>query len=175
MKLTKYGVTLNRLTEDKIEMIRNWRNDPKIVRYMEYKEYITPEMQTAWFQKINNDNNYYFLIEFNGKEIGLINVRDIDYELREGEGGIYIYDDDCLNSTISFQATMCLYDFCFETLKLERLIAHILKDNKRAIKYNKLLGYELTVGQDEVNNQLYILTAENYFTQRTYISPIINY
>ncbi len=175
MKLTKYGVTLNRLTEDKIEMIRNWRNDPKIVQYMEYKEYITPEMQTAWFQKINNDNNYYFLIEFNGKEIGLINVRDIDYELREGEGGIYIYDDDCLNSTISFQATMCLYDFCFETLKLERLIAHILKDNKRAIKYNKLLGYELTVGQDEVNNQLYILTAENYFTQRTYISPIINY
>ncbi len=175
MKLTKYGVTLNRLTEDKIELIRNWRNDPKIVQHMEYKEYITADMQIVWFQKVNNGNNYYFIIEYNEKEIGLINIRDIDYELMEGEGGIYIYDDECLNSTISFQATMCLYDFCFETLKLNRLIAHILKDNKRAIKYNKLLGYELSTGQAAINNQLYILTYENYFTKRIEISPIINF
>ena len=35
---------------------------------MEYKDYITPEMQSAWFRKINNDNNFYFII--NTKKAG---------------------------------------------------------------------------------------------------------
>jgi len=175
MKLTKYGVTLNLLTEDKIEMIRIWRNDPKIVQYMEYRGYITPEMQEKWFNSINNENNYYFIFEFKGKEIGLINVRDIDSQLKIGEAGIYIYDDEWLNSTISFQASMCLYDFCFEILKLTRINAHILKDNKRAIKFNKLMGYEISGDEEDNLNQLYILSHENYLTKRNDILSIINY
>ena len=119
MEISNYGVTLRRLTEDKIEMIRNWRNDPKIAQYMEYKEYISPEMQKKWFDKINNDNNYYFLIVVDNKEIGLINIRDIDYEKREGEGRIYIYDDEYLNSDISFRSVLLLFDFGFEKLGLE--------------------------------------------------------
>ena len=100
MKITNYGVTLSRLTEDKIELVRNWRNDPKIAQYMEFKEHITPEMQLNWFKKINNENNYFFIIEFEGKEIGLINVKDIHYSEKVGEGGIFIYDDNYLNSDI---------------------------------------------------------------------------
>ena len=38
----KYGITLKRLTVDKIELVRNWRNDPKISQYMEFRDYITP-------------------------------------------------------------------------------------------------------------------------------------
>jgi len=170
MKITNYGVTLVRLTEDKIEMVRNWRNDPKIVQFMEFKEFITPEMQLNWFHKINNDKNYFFIIEFEGREIGLVNVKDVDFEKMEGEGGIFIYDDDCLNSTISFQAILCLYDFCFITLKLNRLIAHVLKDNKRAIKFNRLFGYEISTNQEELNNQLYILTSEDYLKNSVEIS-----
>ncbi|MDA3780720.1 MAG: GNAT family N-acetyltransferase [Bacteroidales bacterium] len=117
MKVTKYGVTLNRLTEDKIEQVRLWRNDPKISQYMEFQDYITPEMQKAWFKKIDNKNNYYFIIEFDRKEIGLINIRDIDYEKREGEGGIFIYDDFYLNSDVSFRSVLCLFDFSFKTLE----------------------------------------------------------
>ncbi|MCG6538004.1 MAG: GNAT family N-acetyltransferase, partial [Syntrophales bacterium LBB04] len=98
-------------------MVRNWRNDPKITQYMEYKEYITPEMQKAWFNRINNDNNYYFIIEYEGKEIGLINTKDIDHEKQEGEGGIYIYDDSCLKTDVPVRASQCHGEFFFETLK----------------------------------------------------------
>ena len=69
IKLEKYGVTLKQLTHDKIELVREWRNDPKISQYMEYREYITSEMQEKWFEETNNDKNYFFLIEFEGKEI----------------------------------------------------------------------------------------------------------
>lgn len=174
MKITKYGVTLTRLTENKIEMIRNWRNDTKISKFMEYREIITSEMQLNWYHKIDNDKNYFFIIEIDNKEIGLINIRDINSETKEGEAGIYIYDDEYLNSTISFQAAFCMYDFGFEELRLENIIAHILKDNKRAIKYNKMIGFQKADNQDNITNQKYILTAQNYYSSRDELSPIIN-
>ena len=49
MFFEKYGVKLERLTADKIELVRNWRNDPKISQYMEFRDHITAEMQKKWF------------------------------------------------------------------------------------------------------------------------------
>jgi UDP-4-amino-4,6-dideoxy-N-acetyl-beta-L-altrosamine N-acetyltransferase len=158
--VTKYGITLSRLTENKIELIRQWRNDPKIAQYMEFKEYITPEMQVTWFNKINNESNYFFIIEFEEKEIGLINIKEIDE--KEGEAGIFIFDDTYLNSDVSFRASLCLNDFGFETLHLKRMKAHILRTNKRAIQFNKLIGYKIAENQDSILNQLYYLTKEDY-------------
>lgn len=174
MEISKYGVTLRQLTEDKLEMVRNWRNDPKISQYMEYRDYITPEMQINWFKKINNKHNYYFIIEFEGKEIGLSNLRDIDYEKGEGEGGIFIYDDEYLNSTVSFQTDLCLHDFAFEGLKLKRIIAHIMKDNKRAIQYNKMQGLKLQPNQENVVNQLYTLELNDYIEAKKKLLKILN-
>ena len=174
MKLEKYEIVLNRLTHDKIEMVRNWRNDPKISKYMEFRDYITPQMQEEWFNKINNDHNFFFIIETDGNEIGVTNIKDIDYEQKTGEGGIYIYNDKYLNSDISFRASLCIADFCFETLHLEKIIAHILSDNKRAIKYNLLLGFEKQPHQENVKNQLYYLGKENYFKKRTLVCKFLN-
>ncbi len=175
MEITKYGITLRRLTEDKLEMIRNWRNDPKISQYMEFQDYITPEMQANWFKKIDNEYNYYFIIEYENKEIGLTNIRDIDYTKKEGEGGIYIYDDNYLNTTVSYQAILCLNDFGFEDLKLDRMIAHIRQDNKRAIKYNLILGYIKQPGQEQILNQLYTLNAADYLVAKKKIIRLLNY
>lgn len=161
MEISGYGVTLRRLTEDKIEMVRNWRNDPKIQQYMEFRDYITPEMQKKWFERINNDNNYYFIIVYEGKEIGLINIRDIDYEKKTGEPGIFIYDDEYLNTDVPMRASFCMGDFIWGTLKLEKMHIHVLRDNKRAIIMNKAFGYKLADGQEDVENQLYLLTKEN--------------
>jgi hypothetical protein len=37
-----------------------------------------------------------------------------------------------------------------------------LKDNDRAIHYNQVIGYKLLPGQENVSNQLYELTSEDY-------------
>lgn len=170
--LEGYGVLLKRLTEDKIELIRNWRNDPKISKYMEFRDYITPEMQLKWFKKIDNDCNFYFIIEVDGNEIGLVNVRDVDYQKKEGEGGIFIYDDSYLNSMVSFQTALILNDFCFEKLGLERMVAHIMSDNKRAIDYNKHQGYKIQPNQEGIMNQLYYLSRTDYFEKRKKIARL---
>jgi len=174
MVISNYGVLLQRLTLDKIEMIRNWRNDAKISQYMEFKEYITPEMQKKWFDKINNDDNYYFIIQVDNKEVGLINIKDIDYNIKEGEAGIFIYDDEYLNSEVAFKAVFVLFDYCFYKLKLEKIKAHILKTNKRAVKYNMSLGYKIVDSNDINENQLYSLKLDDYLEKRNKLLKFLN-
>lgn len=163
MEISGYGVTLRRLTEDKIEMVRNWRNDPKIQQYMEFRDYITPEMQKKWFERINNDNNYYFVIVVDNKEVGLTNLRDIDYVDGIAEPGIFIYDDEYLNSPLSFKVALCLSDFGFDNLGLKTFYGHVLKGNKRAKRFNSALGYKMCDGENEKHLQLHCLTKESYY------------
>lgn len=172
--VNKYGVTLRRLTEDKIELVRQWRNDPKISQFMEYREIITPEQQLTWFHRIDNENNYYFIIEVDGKEIGLTNVKDIDYKKKCGEPGIFIYDDAYLNGTYSFRTSMCLNDFIFEVLGLNYLYGHVLKNNKRAQRYNKTFGYKLVSGQENIDNQLHTLNKEDYYISKKQLIKLLN-
>lgn len=152
LTLTGYGVTLRRLTHDKIEMLRQWRNDPKIQQYMIYREYITPEMQEKWFEKINNDNNFYFIIEYEGREVGMIHIKDVDYTKKTGEPGQFMYDDDLLDSDVSMRASLCLMDFVWEKLGLESMYIHVVGTNKRALDYNLLIGYEIVSGYENKEN-----------------------
>lgn len=133
---------------------------------MEYRDEITPEMQETWFKKIDNIHNFYFLINVDGKDIGLINVKDVDYEKGTGEPGIFIWDDEYLNSTYSFCASFNFNDFCFETIGLKEFICHVLRDNKRAIQFNKAFGYKISGNQEKVYNQEYRLTHSDYINNR---------
>lgn len=173
MEIRKYGVCFRRLTEDKTELVRNWRNDPKITQFMEYREYITSGMQREWFKKVNNDRNYYFIVEYEGQEIGLVNIKDIDYNLKCGEAGIFIYDDRYLNGDVSFRCALCNIDFAFENLKLDFLYGHIMSDNKRAVRYNKALGFCLAENQENIDKQLYVLSKEEYTGKREHILKLL--
>lgn len=170
-----YEVRLVPMTEEKIEKIRQWRNDSKISRYMEHQAYITPEMQQKWFESVCTPNSYYSIIEYEGKEIGLVNVKDIDYNEMTAEGGLFIYNDFYLNSDVSFRVALCHNDFLFDSVKLRKVYIHILKNNKRAIEYNKIFGYILLDDQEDVENQGYVLNSkEIYYKQRKLILKLIS-
>ncbi len=164
-RIEAYGVVLKRLTEDKIELVRNWRNDPKIQQYMFFREYITPEMQLNWFKKTNNEFNHYFIIEIEGKEIGLANIKDVDYEKKEGEAGIFIYEDEYLDGTASYQISLAMSDFAYDTLGLVKQTAVIEKNNKRAIDYNLSLGAKIVVEEENVVSVEHL--QEDYITNKT--------
>ena len=123
---------------------------------MEYRDYITPEMQDAWFKRIDNDRNYYYIISYKGEDIGLINIKDYDPSIRAGESGSFIYEDKYLNTDIAYRAHLALFDFCFDTLCMDSIHAHILNANKRAIRFVKYLGY-YNVGEGQ-----YLLIKSDY-------------
>jgi RimJ/RimL family protein N-acetyltransferase len=162
MKYIKYGITLSHLREEDIEMVRQWRNDPVVVANYEYREYITPEMQQAWFRSVNNTNNLYTIIGFQGEKIGVINLKDINWEEQTTEGGIFIpdpkYHETPVTSIVSYMTTEILFGLF--NWKVAR--AHVLKENKPIQSFVRQLGYELSPGQEEINNQEYFLTREKF-------------
>jgi hypothetical protein len=164
--IEQYGIKLIRLEREHIELVRYWRNQSDIANYMEYRNYIAPSSQIEWYNSINNKFNYYFIIEFENKKVGLINSKDYSSIHGFGEGGIFLWDKHYIDSYVAVFSTLCLLNFVFFTLNLcSKSTARILKNNSKAINYNQLIGYKIMPDQEHINNQLYQLTIEDYIKQ----------
>jgi RimJ/RimL family protein N-acetyltransferase len=142
MIISKYNIRFIRLQEEDIELVRQWRNHPSITRYMVYRENITSEMQKKWFDSINNNFNLYFIIEYKGKKIGLINGKDINWEDKTMETGIFIWNKYYRKTHIPTLCTMIFAELGVAVWDLKPR-ATILKSNERALKYNKMLGFKV--------------------------------
>lgn len=162
MTIEQYGIKLVRITIDDIELIRAWRNKNEIRSKMGYRKYISMDMQKKWFETVDNKFNYYFLIEYNNKKVGVINAKNIIPSKKYGEGGIFIWDEK--NEIVAVLASLCLLNASFFVLDIfNKSFIQILKDNRKAVLYNKFLGYIKLPGQsNKVRNEYYILTKEDY-------------
>jgi RimJ/RimL family protein N-acetyltransferase len=161
MIITKGNLRFVRLKEGDIELVRRWRNSPTITQYMEFREHITPDKQQEWFSSINNKFNLYFIIEYEFKKVGLINGKDIDWDKKIMEVGIFLWEESLYNTPLPALATLVFSELGVRLGNLSAT-AHILRDNHRAIRYNKELGFELCEGQEGIENQKYLLTKDNY-------------
>lgn len=141
MIIRKYGIELRRLLHGDIEMVRNMRNRPGIMARMHVQEFITPSMQEAWFRSIDNNVNYFFLILFQGRSVGLIQGKNVDFSSRSGEGGIYLWCDRALAEGVAVKASVCFADATFSILMLNAVYAKVRSDNHHAYRHNLALGY----------------------------------
>ena len=163
ISLDQYGITLKRITEEDIELIRNKRNTPAIRARMSYRKKISSAEQKLWFQSINNQLNYYFLIKIDFKPIGVINCKEVNIVDQYGEGGIFIWDENYVGTPYPTFASLILLDFIFNELCIGNLsFARILSSNSGAQRYNKMLGYVKMPRQENIDNQWYVLTKETF-------------
>jgi UDP-4-amino-4,6-dideoxy-N-acetyl-beta-L-altrosamine N-acetyltransferase len=156
-----YGLALRQLQHDDIEMVRRWRNDPKVSSFMAFREHISKEQQEAWFKSVDNENNHFFIIEDPSGPVGMCELKKIDREKFSAEGGIFFYDEQTRNSPQCVAVAVLVSDYGFKRLGLLKIYAQILDDNPRAIRFNKCLGYEL-VEQGEAGKSVYVLTADSF-------------
>lgn len=162
MKVYKYGIVLERLKERDIELVRQWRNSDPVRLNMEYREIITEEQQKEWFKSVNNLLNNYLLIHYKGEKIGLLNDKNIDWENRTSESGLFLGRTEYYSTFVPYFISIAGIELNFHFLKWQKQFAHILRTNLNAIKYNMELGYTLCDGQDQVENQMYEMTRESY-------------
>lgn len=157
------GVSLVRLTSEDIELVRQWRNHPEIKKRMSFRNTITQEKQVEWFNSVNNNLNYYFLIEYKKKKIGLINAKNLNLTTNLGEGGIFIWDMEYWNSPIPVLASLIFLDVIFNHFNISnKSVIRVLKANTNAINYNKALGY-VPLKMDILKSiEILILTKEDF-------------
>lgn len=161
MIIKKYGISLVRLKKEHIEFVRQKRNLSFIQDKMLYKKKISRWQQKWWFRSINNKHNLYFLIQYNHQFIGLINGKDVDYEKRTCEGGVFIWNTEFWDTHIPAAASLILNDFNFMIANFKINYAKVLKDNHNAVQYNLVQGYKVI--EEQKNGALLMqLTKDDY-------------
>ena len=107
MIINGFGISLERLKEKDIELVREKRNSTLVSQFMEFRGHITPEMQKEWFNSINNINNLYYIITYNNKKVGLINGAKINWEIMEtASGGIFIWEEELWQTHVPLMANL---------------------------------------------------------------------
>lgn len=162
MKFYKYGIVLERLREEDIELVRQWRNSDPVRLNMKYQDMITPEQQHQWFISVNNLQNNYLLIHYQGVKIGLLNDKNVDWDSRSSESGIFLGRTEFYSTIVPYLVSVAGIETTFYFLGWKRQYAHIMRSNSNAINFNLCLGYQLCEGQQGVEYQQYELTRESF-------------
>jgi UDP-4-amino-4,6-dideoxy-N-acetyl-beta-L-altrosamine N-acetyltransferase len=165
MKITRYGVTLERLLSEHSEMVRQWRNDQKISQFMFYKGEITTAMQQEWFTSIDNEQNFFFVINYKSALIGLINISSIDWENKTSYVGLFIYDEKFWASDVPVMASLAMLDVFFLLFDIQSAYAKVKGNNKVAHKYNSSLGFSRTKKIEQGLGYEYMLQKEIYLLE----------
>jgi UDP-4-amino-4,6-dideoxy-N-acetyl-beta-L-altrosamine N-acetyltransferase len=175
MRISKYGITLIRLTEDDLELLRTKRNSAEVNAYMEYREYITQEMQTAWYSTINNSNNFYYIIEYKSEKIGLVNDKNIDWEHKISEGGLFIWDARYVNSIVPLLVSYLVIEIAFYVLGWDKSFIKVLRSNKRAVDFNSSLGFTILDDEADVDYLLMMLTRKQFEQKANKLKKVISH
>ena len=134
-------ITLTKLDEGNLELLRNWRNTPQISNNMEFTGYITSEDQKVWFKNLCSETNYYFIIHYQNRKIGLIHLNKFDHDKSSAHAGLFIAENEFTGTGISLGASLLIMTYAFDELKLDTVYAKIKRDNLSAVKYNSELGF----------------------------------
>jgi RimJ/RimL family protein N-acetyltransferase len=164
MKICKYGITLNRLRKEDLEFVREKRNVKEALTSEESPNEITTEMQLEWFDSVDNFENFYYLIEYKGAKIGMLNNKKVDWKARTSESSLFLWDETLVDTIVPSLAALCLIEIGFYYLNWNVCYIRVHSDNPKAIKNAESLGYELTEGKEAIENHLYYLTRELFET-----------
>ena len=173
-KLNEYGITLAELSEEDIELLRNWRNSPEIANNMEYNGYISDKAQLKWYLELSKKPNYYFIIIHQNIKIGLIHLNEFDLENQSAHAGLFIAEKKYTGTGVSLGASLILLTFAFNELKLNTVYAKVKQSNVTAVNYNIGLGFVFNQHLNS-NFDLYSLTPELFHTKLNTLKKLAEY
>lgn len=158
MEISFKEIVLKKICANDLVLLRQWRNSEIVAKNMFFQEEISEKMQTEWFNALHPKNDLYFIIEYENKAIGLINLKNINWQTKEGEAGLFIALEKFRNTPLAIYASLALLKFAFEDKKLENIYAKVRNDNLNTIRYNQSLGFE------KHKEETYLLNQETYFS-----------
>lgn len=129
--------------EDTMKIIK-WRNSPVVRPYFIYQEPFTMEGHKKWLEAvIIPEKGHQFIVckKENDTPIGSIFLRDIDHKNRKAEYGMFLGEEAEKGKGIGCEIATLLSDFAFESLKLHKITARILADNKASLYSNFKAGF----------------------------------
>lgn len=148
---------LRTLERDDLHFVHGLDNDAAVMRYWfeePYEAFV--ELCDLYDKHIHDQNERRFIISQAGKNIGLVELIEIDYIHRRAEFQIIICPEH-QNKGFSSKATRMALAYAFNTLNMHKIYLVVDNENKKAIHVYEKLGFT-TEG----------LLKEEYYTTGSY-------
>lgn len=154
------------IEENDLKLLLLWRNSERIHSVMLTDHKITWDEHYNWFKKISEYNpKRNFIFEYKNEPIGYIGYTDNDEKNKICSPGAYLGNNtDIIPIDAAFYLFYFTVEYAFAVLNQKALITTVFKNNKRALKIDKILGYEITECNQIVKNnkieEIYILKLQ---------------
>lgn len=163
MTISGFGITLVRLREEHIEMLREWRNDRRISRHMDFREHISEQAQQQWFASLDQERDFFFLIRSEGEFHGLIHFSAIDWRTGIGQSGLFIRTEDYQGTHLPVSASALMLEYFLTRTPLKAIEAKVMNDNAVALSYNLSLGFREVRSEQPERFYRLRLEKENFY------------
>lgn len=148
-------IILKSISSEDTENIIRWRNSENVRKNFLDQRMFTVESHTNWLKNMVETGKVeqFIIIDKNDNvPVGSVFLRDIDYENRKAEYGIFIGEDSARGKGIGTAAAERIIQYGFEELKLHKIFLRVLAENIGAIKSYEKAGFKQEAYLvDEVN------------------------
>ncbi len=164
MKISKYGITLSLLRQQDIEFVSQ-KFYPKDEIPSDESAENTPNNVQEWIDSIYTFKNFYYIIEYKGVKIGMINDKVLDWKSRTSEIDLLLWDESYMDSVAPMLTLLCLLETGFHYLNWNEYKTRVSQDDSKRISRVKSLGFVLQKGNNP--DQEYLLSREHFETKAT--------
>ena len=131
---------LREMSVDDLELVRTWRNHPKINKFMFTQSEISAEAHKKWFESTRKDASKQLLIYTETtKPLGFIQFSAIRNFNKLVEWGFYVAPD--ASKGTGSRMTALAIEFAFNDLHIHKIFAEILDYNEPSIQLHRKLGF----------------------------------
>ncbi len=144
MNIRGNKVLLRAIEFEDMEFLRNMLNDEEMEHNVVGWSFpVSKYEQQKWFEnQIQNKVNIRFIIEVDGKPIGLATLTNIDWKNRKACHGIKLYSNEVKGKGYGTDAVFAVMKYAFEELQLNRLYSTILDYNVASRNLYKKCGWK---------------------------------
>lgn len=164
-------VKLRRFTFEDIPRKIEWINNPENNQYLHYDLPLEYEKTVAWYERTKDRTDRFdAVVEYNGEPVGLTGLLNIDYKNSKAEDYVITGNTAYKGKGIATKAGVLNALYCFETLGLNKLYAHIeignpvlWRDLKMGFHVEGYLRHDLRMGKRYVDRYVMGLFRQTLF------------
>ncbi len=117
------------------DTVLKWRNNENIRKWMFNTDIIKKEEHYNYIETlINNEKDFYYLIKLKNEMIGVINLKDVDLNVKTCHMGIYANPDSSVNGKGSILLNVII-NLAFFSAKLNIIKLEVFEENIKAINF----------------------------------------
>jgi UDP-4-amino-4,6-dideoxy-N-acetyl-beta-L-altrosamine N-acetyltransferase len=146
-----------------LKIILEWRNNSEVRNKMKTKHVISFAEHEKWFyETVNNASCEWMVIEYEGKKIGVVGIKEIDKNKMSCTWGMYL-SPKIKYLGLGVVAEIKIIDRMFVKYNIQTIWGEVLTDNINIMKIHKKCGFHVV---KEFNGILMISMTNDGWIER---------